>query len=902
MSAIRTYGRKGTKRNLDSTPVQGASKRPKFDSIVQPSNPKAAQDHLSHIFDTALPSPAPSTPNRLSKRMLGRSKTEPTLGDSKDSPESTSKSLVDRTSSLPSFTSPFKRSIPSPSEPSFSPQRPAINHKRTYAGKSRSFLVAMPADQSCPEELQDDYNNRESYAVLRSRWGVDNSEDDPYPEPLSPAKSNTTTPSGSPSKGKGKGRLKQEVNVPADIIQPLRSITEIRNKGESRRFLDEVGYLLEGIGKDDTPALKKASALEIISRLCDPDFVRQAKAADFLQSTWDAFIEAGGGTGEDKVLDTLIVAFAALVSRDLLSLTDLAQRGSPSSSTSSRPSFITTLFSLVASLTPETDPLLIISQSSTPDGQLKRLGIMKTDRAILKTLHSVITSQARIFHSKTPISNALLITHTLVTVPVELLSCAHMSLLLKSLRAQLQAAIDGLSSISSLANVESASGITKPSSSSKSTHTTSYTSTMLGSLHLIPFSVIHALLALLDGYLLAQWAPSREIEHANCRRLLDEARDEWLADSLVAAGITAEISTTLALHMKRKDKRRTGRDASSRCTEIIFRVLVSLTHSDPLWGQALTKNSQAMMFIVRTIVRADDFWGTIMAGARRSSISSLTGRTAINGKHNSKNTEKPTTRTKVEKVEEDGKLTDYDSGDSENGDFDQPTTVTERSSLTRALDWLCLSLGLVTNLVQVVDEAKIILRETMLDPDCIRKTIPCIRVCSCRRPTSVLKLLVSTYDHQLPFISAHSTRPVVKIPEIPLTLETEQQEQQAEADASFLLGHLSVLFGLLMMDSSENQEIVLDSLPLLHPAGNEDIKPNSNSKHKLKQQKLGQLVENSSELGVFYAVISRRGLSGNGITAGTPDPGQSNEESDAARGADVAKGVISFLRDLLDSL
>ncbi|KAJ3916942.1 hypothetical protein F5877DRAFT_45563 [Lentinula edodes] len=866
MSAVRTYGKKGTKRNLDSGPVQSASKKPKIDSIV-PSTPKTAQDHLSHIFDTDLPSPAPSTPNKLSKRMLGRSKTEPTLGDSKDSLESSSKSLLDKTSSLPSFTSPPKRSIPPPSEPSSSPQRPAMNHKRTYAGKSRSFLVAMPADRSLPEELQDDYNNRESYAVLRSRWGVDNSEDDPYPEPLSPLKSNTTTPSGSPSKGKGKGRLKQEVNVPADIIQPFRSITEIRNKGESRRFLDEVGYLLEGMGKDETPALKKASALEIISRLCEPDFVRQAKAADFLQSTWDAFIEAGGGTGEDKVLDTLIVVFTALVSRDLLSLTDLAQRVSPSSSTSSHPSFTTILFSLVASLTPETDPLLIISQSSTPDGQLKRLGIMKTDRAILKTLHSVITSQARIFHSKTPISDALLITHTLATVPVELLSCAHMSLLLQSLRAQLQAAIDGLSSISSLANVDSASGITKPSSSSKSTHTTSYTST-LASLHLIPFSVIHTLLALLDGYLLAQWAPSREVDHANCRRLLDEARDEWLADGLVAVGITAELSTTLALPMKRKDKHRTG--MGDRCTEIIFRVLVSLTHSDPLWGQTLTKNSQAMMFIVRTI-------------------------------HNSKNTEKPTTRTKVEKVEEDGKTTDYDSEDYENGNFDQPTTVTERSSPTRALDWLCLSLGLITNLVQVVDEAKIILRETMLDPDCIQKTIPCIRVCSCRRPTSVLKLLVSTYEHQLPFISVHSTRPVVKIPEIPLTLETEQQEQQAEADASFLLGHLSVLFGLLMMDSSENQEIVLDSLPLLH-LGHEDIKPNSNSKHKLKQQKLGQLVENASELGVFYAVISRRGLSGNGIAADTPDPGQSHEENDAARGADVAKGVISFLRYLLDSL
>jgi hypothetical protein len=45
---------------------------------------------------------------------------------------------------------------------------------------------------------------------------------------------------------------------PFDVVKPLRSITELRDKGESRRFLDEVGYLLEGMGPDETPALRKA--------------------------------------------------------------------------------------------------------------------------------------------------------------------------------------------------------------------------------------------------------------------------------------------------------------------------------------------------------------------------------------------------------------------------------------------------------------------------------------------------------------------------------------------------------------------------------------------------------------------------------------------------------------------
>ena len=42
------------------------------------------------------------------------------------------------------------------------------------------------------------------------------------------------------------------------------------------------------------------SALEIVDKLCDPDFARKAKAADFLGRAWEGLRAAGAGYG-DKV-------------------------------------------------------------------------------------------------------------------------------------------------------------------------------------------------------------------------------------------------------------------------------------------------------------------------------------------------------------------------------------------------------------------------------------------------------------------------------------------------------------------------------------------------------------------------------------------------------------------------
>ena len=108
------------------------------------------------------------------------------------------------------------------------------------------------------------------------------------------------------------------MSIPNGMMNPLKSITELRSKGESRRFLDEVGYLFEGMEAAGGIGLRRArsasfpvlintlinmtpSALEITTKLCDPEFARKAKAADFLGRTWDLFLEAGAGTVDDMV-------------------------------------------------------------------------------------------------------------------------------------------------------------------------------------------------------------------------------------------------------------------------------------------------------------------------------------------------------------------------------------------------------------------------------------------------------------------------------------------------------------------------------------------------------------------------------------------------------------------------
>ncbi len=94
--------------------------------------------------------------------------------------------------------------------------------------------------QGISQAEEDDLEVRESYTDLIARWGVEDEE--VYP---------TLSPPGSPSdrnKHKGKGKhIPTPAPLPPGMMNDLNSISELRSKGEVRRFLDDMGYLFEGL-------------------------------------------------------------------------------------------------------------------------------------------------------------------------------------------------------------------------------------------------------------------------------------------------------------------------------------------------------------------------------------------------------------------------------------------------------------------------------------------------------------------------------------------------------------------------------------------------------------------------------------------------------------------------------
>ncbi|KAF8674240.1 Wings apart-like protein heterochromatin [Rhizoctonia solani] len=96
----------------------------------------------------------------------------------------------------------------------------------------------------------------------------------------------------------------------------LRSITEMRVKGESRRFGDDIEYVLEGLEDESGVKVRRASAVEFVTRMHEKGFVLRARASDVLGRAWRAIhqsvLEAG-----DRVFDAIAAIFICLVAREL---------------------------------------------------------------------------------------------------------------------------------------------------------------------------------------------------------------------------------------------------------------------------------------------------------------------------------------------------------------------------------------------------------------------------------------------------------------------------------------------------------------------------------------------------------------------------------------------------------
>ncbi|KAM0791555.1 hypothetical protein ACM66B_006002 [Microbotryomycetes sp. NB124-2] len=95
----------------------------------------------------------------------------------------------------------------------------------------------------------------------------------------------------------------------------LRSVTQLRAKGESSRFVDEFNYLMEGLQKDDTVSGRRAAALEILRRMQDRDFFRKLKSSGFDERVYMQFRRAEAGEG-DRILDSALAFLVVLLVRD----------------------------------------------------------------------------------------------------------------------------------------------------------------------------------------------------------------------------------------------------------------------------------------------------------------------------------------------------------------------------------------------------------------------------------------------------------------------------------------------------------------------------------------------------------------------------------------------------------
>jgi hypothetical protein len=270
-----------------------------MDHASTPTNSKSSADPLSELFD--LPRNGTRRDNShslqskpgkpIAKRMLGRTRTEPSIDDnpsidtSLDTLASKPSSIVsvglmrsqqpsnviDMTASGSShpdmLTFPEGESQPPAHGPSIAPlQQSSL---RTYAGRSRSFLVELPTDSNPDSGVDADdlaFEIRESYKDLRLRWGVDNSEDDPRPA----VSSHSSPEPENGRKGKGKTKDRPKAVLPPNMMNDLKSITELRSKGESRRFMDEVGYLFEGMDQTVGVGVRRGRRVHFLATKISP--------------------------------------------------------------------------------------------------------------------------------------------------------------------------------------------------------------------------------------------------------------------------------------------------------------------------------------------------------------------------------------------------------------------------------------------------------------------------------------------------------------------------------------------------------------------------------------------------------------------------------------------------------
>ncbi|SCV72287.1 BQ2448_4981 [Microbotryum intermedium] len=708
------------------------------------------------------------TLNALSPRSLGPSHSQPILSPTRPTSRSGSPSRHPSPStpnlSIPTLSGVPNRVVPSLIESgAIAPRASGAGVRKTYGGGGgRSFrrdkdeddLMGLPSALS--KEVEEDEASQESMSIIS-------------PERTSVIPTATTTARRSYSSMRIEYGVEEEETILLESQQAssLSSITQLIAKGESTKFMDEVAYLLEGLGDADASiGIRRSSAIELVRKVVEErEFSKRIKSLGLEEAVYKALRRCqlethkeGAGEGRDRCLELCLAVFLGRIARDqrgfepLMRVTsrEVGGEGIKSRRGDGEGANEGDVLGVVRGW-------LEATWSAEEIGTAAK-GVGKAELRSLTGLRNLIINNDLLgaHSSSTPFPTTLgsLAIQLLSTIASfepraifrpQLLVCTSGSL--KALVGTMTKGCEALES--RLTKYEKGLDLVPlPEQPTTATSTTTKTSAR-SSLHLplvaLQIGVLETCLSVCPEQALGPLTQTSTSLVTSFSTLI-------LISELVIFGHRG--SSSIAPDTDAELVERPEQRAAIACLLGALKLVVQLTIADARWSAELVAVHQGR--IVGSLVR-------VLQSARKGMI--------------------------VVGEEKRGKEKDESRGD------DQEKDGEEQEGDKAMLDLLCLALGTLTNLVESVDHVKTILRETLLSPTCQERR-RCTLVCHC--------------DGREPAVSALAK----------LYIETPPTSN--EINTSFLTGYSGLLLGLTMLDSERNEAIVEEALKG-HPRARKEL-------------------------------------------------------------------------------
>ncbi|KAK4696442.1 hypothetical protein P7C70_g8379, partial [Phenoliferia sp. Uapishka_3] len=533
---------------------------------------------------------------------------------------------------------------------------PAKDRKSSPAsGGRKGLLPALPSKAS----------ERETYSALRAKWGVDEEEE-----------------------------LTEEV-----AGTQLKSITQMRAKGENSRFVDEFEYLLEGLEPKMAIGVRRAryafgiggryiplltlfhlpSAIEVLKKVGDPEFVRRLKSLGLVERVYTEFRKAECGSG-DRVLDPALALILAIFAHDQR-ITEPLLRISTNEFSQDLQKDDDVYNS------PICDVLVVLAAMLGRPWGGEVIGAAVVGRGVTKSdVRSVAKVRELTDSSKLLEEGGLPTTlRSLCLIAISRIACFAPRAIFRP--QQLVCTSGALNSIVNTL-VQASSGLAIRMQRYE------------GGLEFLPadgsinLPTIDTCLRVIEACSTGDSSPTdtHDVLSEHLAMLTAALCDIVLSGHIIASSQSPDPKVA---------------SAAMDCLLSSLRLLIELTNSSTAWSLALANCPFAISTLVKLLVASRS--SAPPAAPRKRSLSSSSG-------------------VKLE-----------DSSGGIMSEMDEPDSAAQIK-----FDVLCLSLGVLTNLAETVPDVKDVLRETYVNPSC-RDHRKCARECHCEERENAIALLAALY-------------------------------------------------------------------------------------------------------------------------------------------------------------